>query len=110
MRQLLFDEISQKDIRKITSYLKKQTEITPLHNVFWVHLPEELWDETQKDHMNCQPYYFAIEVGGNYLRIELLIRSRQRIHCKCIKYANEMQRAFILEFADKLLKTLNIRT
>jgi len=110
MRQLLFDEIRQADIKKIKHYLKKHAESTPLGGVYWVNLPEGLWDETQKAHTECQPFYFAIEVGGNYVRIELLIRSRQRIHCKCIKYANSAQRNFILEFADNLLTTLKIRT
>ncbi|MDL1955993.1 MAG: hypothetical protein LWW95_02925 [Candidatus Desulfofervidus auxilii] len=110
MRQLLFDEISAVDIKKINNYLKKQAESTPLHNVYWVHLPEDLWDDIQKEHKNCQPYYFAVEVGQNYIRVELLIRSRQRLHCKCIKYANESQRAFILTFVDKLIETLKIRT
>ncbi|MCD6320215.1 MAG: hypothetical protein J7M03_05985 [Candidatus Desulfofervidaceae bacterium] len=110
MRQLLFDEIGQTDIKKIKHYLNKHAELSPLGGIYWVNLPEGLWDETQKAHTTCQPFYFAIEVGGNYVRIELLIRSRQKLHCECIKYANSDQRNFILEFADNLLSTLKIRT
>ena len=110
MRQLMFDEISQTDIKKIKRYLSKKAQPSPLGDIFWVDLPEGLYDETQKEHKDCQPFYFAIELGQNYLRIELLIRSRQKLHCACIKYANKEQRNFILEFADQLLERLKIKT
>ncbi len=110
MRQLLYDEISESDIKKIKRYLTKNAIASPLGDIFWINLPEELYDETQKSHKDCQPFYFAIEIGSKYLRIELLIRSRQRLHCQCIKYANKSQRDFIFDFADKLMERLKVRT
>ena len=110
MRQLLFDEISPSDIKKIKHYLATHAETAPLSGIYWISLPEELWDETQSAHKNCQPFYFAIEVGRSYFRVEWLIRSRQRLRCECVKYANPSQLNFILDFTDKLLKNLKIRT
>jgi hypothetical protein len=110
MRQLLFDEIREADIKKIKRYLHKKATPSPLGEIFWIDLPEELYDEVQREHKDCQPFYFAAEVGRNYLRIEFLIRSRQRLHCACIRYANKEQRAYILDFADQLLERLKIQT
>lgn len=109
MRQLLFDEINSRDIKKIKGHLSRHFEES-MPGLYWVNVSEDLLDETQFQHKSCQPFYFAIEVGNNCMKIELLIRSRKRLRCSCIKYANEAQRNFILHFADKLIKDLDIRT
>ena len=109
MRQIVFDEINSRDVKKIKDYLSQHFEES-MPGLYWINLSDDLLDETQFQHKSCQPFYFVIEVGNNYVKIELLIRSRKRLRCSCIKYANEAQRNFILHFADKLIEDLNIRT
>ena len=80
------------------------------HDVYFVELPENLWTDTQKDHVDCKPFCFAMELGADWIRMELLIRSRQTLHCDCIAYATREQLNFILEFSEELLRACDVRT
>jgi hypothetical protein len=40
---------------------------------------------------------------------ELLIRTRARLRCGCIQYANKNQRDYILEYADGLFEKLKLK-
>jgi hypothetical protein len=51
-----------------------------------------------------------VELGDDFVRFELLIRSRQTMRCACIGYATRQQRDFILAFADRLVEELALRT
>jgi hypothetical protein len=110
MRQYLLDEIRRADIPRIREYLHGHAQAAGLEGVWWVDLPEDLLSPQQFSHHGCRPYRFAVELGDDFVRFELLIRSLQAMRCACIDYATRVQRDFILAFADRLVEDLELRT
>lgn len=110
MRHYFADEISRGDIEKIRNFLNENTFPSSIEGLYWVHLTEDLLDDVQYDHKGCWPHCFAVELGKNSVKFEFLIRSRTSYKCSCCKYANPVQRDFIINFAEGMIEKLNIRT
>ena len=108
MHQYVIDELRKGEVDKITNYLKKYCEKSDLDNLFWLRLPDDLLTPTQYEHKECGPFWAGIEVTEESVVFEMLIRSRNKLRCSCISYASTQQRQFILNFADKLLKDIEI--
>ncbi|MGV8074456.1 MAG: hypothetical protein AB2L11_07870 [Syntrophobacteraceae bacterium] len=109
MKQYVIDQLRESDYEQIEDYLNNNTDKAILDGVYWVDLPKELYTDIQRDHIQCWPYYFAINLTLRSVAFELLIRSRQVMRCNCIGYADPKQREYILNFSDHLLEHLNIR-
>jgi hypothetical protein len=67
-------------------------------------------DGVQAAHTECQPFYFAVVLRQSVISFELLIRTRKRVRCDCIQYANKAQRESIIRFADSIFDELKILT
>ena len=109
MRQYLIDEISFLERDNIESFLKRTLKAGPIEGVYWLELPPELFGAAQEGHESCGPFYFSAVLEGLTLRFEFLVRSSHNMHCTCIAWANEAQRRFVLDFADRLLAEEMIR-
>ncbi len=109
MKQYVIDQLRESDHSQILSFLKKNAEEAEFGDIFWQRLPEELYTDVQKEHTDCQPFCFAVNISLNQVDFELLIRSRQNLRCNCIAYANKAQRDYIIDYADRMLKDLGIR-
>lgn len=104
MRQYMVDELRQDELDRILGYLELNCEASGLGRLYWLHIPDACLSDTQLRHKNsCAPFCAAIETGGSWIKFEMLIRSRKKIRCDCVAFATMEQRAFILEFADRLL-------
>jgi hypothetical protein len=110
MRQYLIDEVSKADIEKIRSYLNSHADPSSLEGLYWLPLKSSLLRGIQVEHKTCQPYCVAVELGRDFVKFELLIRSRVRHNCTCSRYAVDEQREFIIGFAERLIEELGIRT
>ena len=110
MRQYMLDEIARNDIPRVREYLNQHAVAASLDGIWWVDLPEDLLSPEQFSHQDCRPFRFAMELGDDFVRFELLIRSRETMRCACIGYATRQQRDFILAFADRLVEDLALRT
>jgi hypothetical protein len=110
MRQYLLDEIRKPDIDRIRHYLDEHAIRAGLEGIWWVELQQDQLNETQYTHPDCQPFCFAIELGDDFVKFELLIRSRKTMRCPCIGYATNQQRDSIMGFADQMLAELNVKT
>lgn len=110
MRQYLLDEISRGDIPRLRDYLNEHAQASGLEDVWWVDLKEDLLSPEQFSHQDCRPFRFAVELGEKFVRFEFLIRSQKTMRCSCIGYATRVQRDFILNFADRLVEELVLRT
>jgi hypothetical protein len=109
MKQYVIDQLRELDYEKILEFLTKNAEASEFGEVFWVMLPRELYSDIQKEHGQCQPFCFAVNLSLKQVDFELLIRSRQALRCNCIAYADKQQREYILGFADRMLDELQIR-
>jgi hypothetical protein len=109
MKQYVIDQLRETDYTQILEFLKSKAERVVLEDIFWINLPEGMYSEVQKEHKNCQPHYFAVNLTRNQVDFELLIRSQQIIRCNCICYADRKQRDYIIDFADGMLEELGIK-
>ncbi|MGC9023175.1 MAG: hypothetical protein ACP5J5_08660, partial [Dissulfurimicrobium sp.] len=106
--QYMVDELRQGELDRIREYLNLTCEPSELGGLYWFHIPERLLDNIQIEHKDCMPFCSAIELGGSWIKFEMLVRSRKKIRCNCVAFATKEQRSFILEFADKLIIENNI--
>ncbi len=110
MKQYVIDELRPDDYRKIKTYLDKKFGPGALGAVYWVPLAPDHYSEVQKEHTNCQPFYFAIDLEPNMIACELLIRTRARVRCNCMSYATKIQRNWLIGLIDHMLEKLNVKT
>ena len=109
MKQYIIDQLKEADYHCLKEHLDQTQETTMMEGIYRVDLPADLHTEIQREHATCQPYYFAIHLDFFKVSFELLVRTRQMLHCPCMGYADRRQRDYILEYADRLLEQLNIR-
>lgn len=109
MKQYVLDQLREEDHAAIGSYLRNHADPSILEGVYWMDIPEDLYTEVQRDHPQCRPFYFAVNLDSTRVSFELLIRSRQILRCSCIGYASPEQREHILSFADRMLDELKIK-
>ena len=110
MKQYRIDELRPKDYEKIKEYLDEHFGPPSVEGVYWVPLDPDLLDAVQTVHIDCQPFYFAVVLEPDVVSFELLIRTRNRMRCDCIRYVNERQRDYIIGFADTIFEKLKILT
>jgi hypothetical protein len=108
MKQYRIDELRPNDYEKIKGYLDERFGSSQMEGVYWVPLDSDLLDQVQGAHVDCQPFYFAVVLEPRVIAFEFLIRTRNRIRCDCIRYANDTQRDSIIRFGDSIFETLKI--
>jgi hypothetical protein len=110
MKQYRIDELRPKDYESLKTYLDEDFGPSQMEGIYWIPVHDDLLDEVQSAHTDCQPMYFAVELKQEAISFELLIRTRNRVRCDCIHYANALQRQSIISFADTMFETLKILT
>ncbi len=109
MKQYVIDELRPGDCQRIKESLDEKFGPSRVEGIYWIPVDPEYLTEEQAEHINCRPHYFAVVLDKNYLACELLIRTTNRVRCSCMGYANKNQRNWIINFADTLFDTLNIK-
>ena len=110
MKQYVIDELRYQDYERIQAYFDEFFGESDLGGIYWLPLDPEMLTEVQAAHTSCQPFYFALELAQDRLSCELLVRTRNRIRCDCIAYANEPQRNWIIKVIDIVLEKLEVIT
>jgi hypothetical protein len=108
MKQYVIDELRYQDYEKIESFFDKSFGKSGMDGIYWVPIDPEMLTDMQATHLTCQPYYFALDLEPDRLSCELLVRSRHRIRCDCIGYADKRQRNWIIDTLDGVLEKLEI--
>lgn len=108
MKQYRIDELRPEDYEKLKSYLDERYGPSQMECLYWIPVEDRLLDEVQAAHKDCQPFYFSVELRSTAISFELLVRTRNRVRCDCIHYANVPQRESIIRFADSIFETLKI--
>lgn len=113
MRNYLIEDISDDDYEKIVQALNEIKVNGPLEGIYYLPLPDALLQQEQKDHMDeCGPYFMALEAingpSDNQLKLELLVRARNKIRCSCVCYATSEQRKHMIEYLDQFIEELEI--
>ena len=110
MKQYVIDEIRPGERKKLKDYLDEHFCDPAMDGIYWIPLEEDLLSETQRQHRDCQPLYFAVELGEDALACELLVRTRQRVRCDCIAYASEKQRNWVIQVVDAIFEKIELHT
>jgi hypothetical protein len=109
MRQYVIDQLSREELANIESYLKRTLKPGPVDGLYWIEVPQDLLSGDQQGHVDCGPFFFAVELETESVCFELLVRSQSNLHCSCIAYATPSQRDLVLRFADQMLEGEQIR-
>ena len=110
MKQYVIDEIRYQDYEKIKAYLDETYGASGLDGLYWIPLDEALYSEIQQSHGDCAPFFMAMELMENHLAGELLVRTRSRVRCDCIHYADERQRNWLIQTMDAIFEKLDLFT
>ena len=108
MKQYRIDELRPQDCESLRAYLDERFGPSQIEGIYWIPLDNDLLDQVQAAHTGCHPLCFAVELRQEAISFELLIRTRNRVRCDCIRYANAEQRQSIIQFADTIFETLKI--
>lgn len=108
MKQYVVDQLRFNDYEKIRGSLDQRFGPASIEGVYWVPVEPGRLSATQAAHRDCQPFFAALELCGERLSVELLIRTRQRIRCDCIAYATEEQRNWLMRMVDDMMLQLGI--
>ena len=109
MQSLLLEEIDFKQMEILKRLLAERSQPSALPGAYWLPVPEDLLNAGQKEHLSaCGPYCLALllEEGDRELKLELLVRACNNLHCPCIQMADKQQRDMALNFWDSLLAAL----
>jgi len=111
VRTYYLHDLEPGDIRRLKRHLKDNGHSSPLEDMYWFEMPQELLSQVQREHAEeCGPYVFPLETGDTWIMLELLVRPRNALHCSCIHYATDEQRAHIIQRLDAILRELGIAT
>ncbi len=110
MKQYVIDELRPEDYHKVRRYLDDHYGPVEMGGIYWVPLAEEVLNEIQQQHTDCQPFYVAIELQQDQLALELLVRTKRRVRCSCIGYATANQWNWMVGLVDTIFQRLGIIT
>jgi hypothetical protein len=115
VRSILLDEFSDEDMPLVADYLAHKAEASGVEGLYWIALPRDLWNETQKrahvdeqEKAEARSFRFAVELGRDWVRFEMLVRS-EGLRNLGGGWADKGQTLFLLGWADEMLKTLHAR-
>ena len=109
MKQYVIDELREEDYRQIKAYLDEQFGVSKMSGIYWVPLSEDIFSEMQKKHKECQPFYFALDLEPTLLACELLVRTKEKVRCDCMGYADDTQRNWLVGIIDSMFEKLGIK-
>ena len=110
MKQYLIDELRPAEHENLKKALDDKYGEPVFDGLYWIPLDPALYNNIQAEHVDCQPYYFALNLEPNSLACELLVRTQNRVRCNCISYASEGQRNWLIRLVDDLFDELEIKT
>ena len=110
MKSYVIDELRYPDYEKIKAHLDLHCEACSLGGIYWIPLEPTLYNNVQSSHGECSPFYIALDLTPEKLVCELLVRTKNRIRCDCISYADKAQRNWIIQLVDNMFSELCIIT
>ena len=109
MKQYVIDQLRPEDHEKIKKYLDENFGPTRVDGIYWIPVDKSVLSNVQSEHTECQPFFIAVDLEPSTISWELLVRTRNRIRCSCVSYANAIQREWIVQLADAMFDTLDIK-
>ncbi len=108
MREIVITELAPEAVARLEAALKERGWAASLDRLYWLPLAMEDLTAEQQCHRDCGPHALALEMTRDGLRLELLVRARNRLHCSCIAPCQPWQIARVAEQLDQLLVACGI--
>lgn len=109
MRLYLLEDLTGEDITAISKRFNELELAGSMEGIYWLPCPQDLLSETQQAHADeCGPHCMAVEIDSSTLRMELLVRARNKLRCECVSYASPELRTHLIQYIDNMLAELNI--
>lgn len=116
MRCYLIDEMLKADINRIAAALDDLGLRGGLDGVYYLPVPDAHLTDVQREHLaECGPYIMALETNvppeaeeGN-LKLELLVRARNKLRCGCLAYAAPALERHMIAYLEGFIAELGIR-
>ena len=99
MKQYVIDELTPTDHGALSDFLKQYAQPAGVADLYWLPIENGLLTADQQSHEECKP---------DRLACELLVRTRSRVRCSCIAYANREQREWLIETVDAIVEKLGL--
>ena len=109
MKQFVIDELRPEDYTKLKKYLNDNYGADAIEGIYWLPIETQFLSGTQIEHKDCLPFYFAIDLEPDRVIIELLVRTKNRVRCSCIAYADETQCIWLIRQIDEIFEQLEIK-
>ena len=110
MKQYVVDELRPADYKALKKNLDERFGPAAMDGIYWIPVDADLLTETQRDHEDCRPHFFALDLDQQRLACELLVRTKNRMRCDCIQYATQNQRNWLIGIIDNIFHHLEIKT
>lgn len=109
MRTYCIDELREEETARLAERLKRAALAAGMPDLYWLPVPETLLNGVQQEHLGeCGPYAMALELFPDALRLELLVRARNRLRCDCVAYAGPELVVHMIDHVNGLLRELDI--
>ena len=109
MRSYYIDEFVPGELERFAERLHSMALSAGVEELYWLPVPEDLLTACQKRHASeCGPYVLALEILDEALRLELLVRARNKLRCECVAYADQRLVSHMIVYLHALLDDLNI--
>jgi hypothetical protein len=108
MKQYVVDEFRPSDYDAVRSFLDEHLGPSGIEGLYWKPIDNALLTPLQMSHTQCAPFFFGLALSTESLTSELLVRTRNRIHCDCMAYATVEQRNWLIGWVDDVLDNLGI--
>ena len=109
MRLYLLEDLTSENVKAITDRLNEMELSGGMEGIYWLPCPTEMLSDVQQEHADeCGPHCMAVEIDGPTLRMELLVRARNKLRCDCVSYASPELRAHMIQYIDDMLVDLGI--
>ena len=109
MRSYYIDELVPGELERLAERLDKMEIGAGMEDLYWLPVPNDLLTPIQKQHAGeCGPYVLALEILDEALRLELLVRARNRLRCDCVAYAERKLVNHMIGYLHDLLEGLKI--
>jgi len=109
MRSYFIDGFIPGELERLVERLEQMELSAGMEDLYWLPVPCNLLTPLQKAHeRDCGPYALALEILDAALRLELLVRARNRLRCDCVAYATPELIAHMTAYLHGLLDELKI--
>lgn len=108
MKQYVVDELRPEACRLLQGYLEERFGASEIKGIYWIPIDPLLYTREQAAHTDCQPFYFVAQLNPASIAAELLVRTKHRVRCDCMRYANEEQLIWLIHFIDSIFERLMI--